>query len=228
MIGILAAALAPAVMQQVMDRRVEATREEARVIYEAMVGPSTGETQFGFVGDVGRLPSSYQELTQPGGLPAFTTTTVRGVGIGWRGPYVNVGTSADDFLTDAFGRPYLGAATGQVRSAGPDGLPNTADDIAYPPSPATVTGHVSVTVRTMQGNKVIVDPSGYRVDLYYAVNGSETSISDASSPFTFSDVPMGLRALRVVKTSNPKAGSIVSEDVVVVRPGGTAAVELWF
>ena len=78
---------------------------------------------------------------QRGSLPAYTIDTTRGIGMGWRGPYVNIGASPNDYLPDAFGRAYTGASSGQVRSAGPDGVVNTADDIVYPPaapaSPAT-------------------------------------------------------------------------------------------
>lgn len=226
--AILAAVITPSFVQDIGQSRVDATREEARVLYEAIAGPSTGGTQFGFVGDIGRLPDSFQELVQPGGLPSYSINTVRSVGMGWRGPYVNTGTSADDYLTDAFGRAYTGASTGQVRSAGPDGVANTADDIAYPPAAPTISGSVNITVKTMQGQKVVVDPVGYRVDVYYASNGVEASVSDTAAPFTFANVPMGLHAVLVVKTTNPQAGSVVGQDTIVVRPGGTTAIEVWF
>jgi prepilin-type N-terminal cleavage/methylation domain-containing protein len=227
-IGILAAAVTPAVVQQMLDTRIASTRQEVRVLHEAMIGPSTGGTQFGFVGDNGRLPNSFLELTRPGGLPSFRTDTVRGIGMGWRGPYVNTGESADDYLTDAFGRPYLGAASGQVRSAGPDGVANTADDIVFPPSPPIVSGNITVTVKTMQSSKVIVDPDGYAVVVFYPDNGAEDWVGDGDDPFTFANVPAGIHAVRVVKTANPKAGSIMVEDTIVVRPGSTTAIELWF
>jgi hypothetical protein len=226
-LAILAAAVTPAVMQQILDTRIETTQDETRVLYEAMVGPPTGETRFGFAGDIGRLPNSFRELVQPSGLPLYTTNTVRSVGMGWRGPYVNTGTSSGDAFTDGFGRPYT-IESGQVSSAGPDGIAGNADDIVYPPFPPTVTGDVSVSLKEMQGNKVTTDPSGYRVDLYYALNGVEAVVSDTGVPYTFSGVPIGLHAVRVVKTSNPKSGSIVVEDIVVVRAGSTAVIELWF
>ena len=227
-ITILAAAVVPAVVQQVAGDRVEDTREEVQLLYEAMVGPMDGSTQFSFVGDIGRLPNTFQELTQKGGLPDYTTATPRNVGMGWRGPYVNIGTSATDYLTDGFGRAYTGASTGQVRSAGPDGVANNADDIVYPPSAPTVTGSLTVTVKWLQGQKITVDPADYRVDVYYAVNGAQAVVSDAAAPFTFANLPMGLHAVYVVKTTNPGSGTIVSQDTVIVRPNSTAAVELWF
>jgi prepilin-type N-terminal cleavage/methylation domain-containing protein len=226
-IGILVAAIAPSMMQRVVDARVDETRDEARILHEAMVGKA-GENQFGFVGDIGRLPSSFQELAQAGGLPAYTTSTFRSVGMGWRGPYVNMGVTANDYLTDAFGRPYSGATSGQVRSAGADGVPGNADDIVYPPNAASISGNVVVTVKTTTANKTVVDPTGYRVELLYASGGTETSLSDTAAPFSFSNVPMGVHAVRVVKTSNPNAGSIVSQDTITVRPTSTIAAELWF
>jgi prepilin-type N-terminal cleavage/methylation domain-containing protein len=227
-IGILAAAVTPTVMNQIMDTRVDATEAEARSLYEAMVGaPTSDGTRFGFVGDIGRLPGSLIELTTQGGLPSYGTGNVRSIGMGWRGPYINSGSSATDYQRDAFGRGYVLSA-GQVRSYGPDGIGNNSDDIVYPPSAPIIAGTVSVTMKTIVGGKTVVDPAGYRVDLYYANSGAQASVSDSATPITFSNVPMGLHAVRVVKTVNPGAGSVMVEDTLVVRPGTTNAVELWF
>ena len=227
-IGILAAAVTPTVMNEIMDTRISATQAEARGLYEAMAGaPSSEGTRFGFVGDIGRLPTSLAELATPSGLPSYATGNIRSIGMGWRGPYVNSGTSANDYQRDAFGRLYV-LNSGQVRSYGPDGIANNTDDIVYPPTAPAVTGTVAITVKTISGGKTVVDPAGYRVDLYYANGGTEAVVRDAARPFTFTNVPMGLHAVRVIKTSNPNSGSTMVEDTVVVRPGTTNAAELWF
>ncbi len=225
-IGILAASVTPAVVQQVVDARIGATATEARALHEAMVGNHT-QSRFGFVGDVGRFPNSFQELVQRGSLPSFSTGS-RGIGTGWRGPYINTGASPTDYAFDGFGRPYTGASSGQVRSAGPDGVANTVDDIVYPPSVPIVTGNLIVTIKTVNGRRTVVDPSGYRVELFYADNGREEDVSDSDKPFTFSNVPMGIHAIRAVKTSGNGNGSVVSQDTIVVHPGSTTAIELWF
>jgi prepilin-type N-terminal cleavage/methylation domain-containing protein len=222
-IGILAAAVAPSVMQRMVEERVQGTRDEAEAIVDAMVGDSSAN-RFGFVGDIGRLPTSLNELVTIGSLPAYTTSTFRSVGMGWRGPYINEGASSSDFLTDAFGRAYTLTA-GQIRSRGVDGILNNADDIVYPPSAPEFTGDVTVTVKTTQGNKTIVDPNGYRVELYYSNAGSQASLSDNNDPFSFTNVPMGFHGVRVVRTSN---GNVVAEDTIVIRANGTTAAELWF
>lgn len=229
-LGIIATAITPAIVQRITDSRAEATRQEARALVEAMVGkPDQQPRSFGFAGDMGRLPQSFTELAQAGGLPTYTASTVRAVGMGWNGPYINVGESAADYLTDAFGRPYTGASTGQAISRGVDGVQGTADDIVYPPSPSVIVGRVAVTVKTIQGNKTIVDPAGYEVRLYYSNGGVEAMLADGTSPFVFDNVPMGLHAVQVVKTSNPQAGSVVAQETITSQgQGRTTAVELWF
>ena len=147
--------------------------------------------------------------------------------MGWRGPYVNIGTTANDYVTVAFGRAYTGAASGQVRSAGPDRVSGNADDIVYPAAP-TITGVVTATVKTITGGKTLVDPAGYRVDLFYANGGVDAALADTAAPFSFSNVPMGVHAVRVIRTVNPQAGTVVAPDTIVVRPSSTTAAELWF
>ncbi len=224
--AILVAVATPVIMQRIVDARIEATREEARNLYEAMVGRPDQSGGFGFVGDMGRLPASFQQLVQPSGLPMYATYT-RGVGMGWKGPYINTGTSATDYLLDGFGRPYSGVATGQVRSTGPDGLDGTADDIVYPPNPAVISGRVHVTLKTVEDKKTLTDPAGYAVDLYYSNGGVEAVIRDSLPPFRFDNIPKGLHAILVVKLAAPNAGSIVTQETLVTRPGVTAT-ELWF
>ncbi|MND07397.1 hypothetical protein D3C83_293340 [compost metagenome] len=64
--------------------------------------------------------------------------------------------------------------------------------------------------------------------MYYANNGAQASVSDGSGPFTFSNIPMGIHAVRVVKTNNPGSGNIVGQDTVIIQPGSTAVAEIWF
>jgi hypothetical protein len=99
-----------------------------------------------------------------------------------------------------------------------------ADDIVYPPSAPVVRGNVVVTVKTIVSGQTLVDPAGYRAELLYANSGAEATLTDNAPPFSFSNVPMGIHAVRVVKTTNPNAGSIVSQDTITVRPGGRRAL----
>ena len=229
-IAILASAVTPAVVQRILDSRIDATRAEVKALSDAMVGrPGEAAGAFGFVGDIGRLPQTFTELVQPGGLPAYTTNNVRSVGMGWKGPYVNVGDSPTDYSTDAFDSAYTGASLGQVRSAGPNGTAGDSDDIVYPPNPPVITGQVTVVLKTISGGKTVVDPANYDVKLYYASNGAEAVLTDSFGPFVFQNVPMGLHAIEVVKTTAPNKGSVVAQTTVVSLGGGQAQlVEVWF
>lgn len=228
-LAVLATALAPVIVQRLTDQRIDGTRDEARSLYEGMVGRADQPGNFGYVGDMGRLPNTFAALVQPGGLPLYTTNTPGQVGMGWRGPYVNVGRSQTDYLSDEFGRPYTGASGGQVRSAGPDGAAGTADDVVYPPLPPVFIGRVIVSVKTIVSNKTVVDPAGYDVTLYYSNGGTQASLSDSASPFVFDNVPMGLHHIQVIKRGNPQNGSIVARETVLTQGSGrTTPVELWF
>lgn len=224
---ILATAITPAILQQVMDSKIETTRQEARTLHEAVVGRPDAPT-FGFVGDMGRLPETFEELLRPtAGTLMFTTATTRGVGMGWKGPYVNVGDTQDDVLKDAFGRPYVGAATGQVRSAGPDGQLETDDDIVFPPTPPVVAGRVMVTVKRVsaEDGTITVDPPGYEVRLFYSANGQQAFLGDVTAPFVFENIPQGIHAVHVIRGQNSQ---LVAEDTIQVFGGATKLVEVVF
>jgi type II secretory pathway pseudopilin PulG len=59
--AILAAVATPVFLQRVLDAKIEATRAEARALSEAIGGRPDQQGSFGFVGDMGRFPSSFQE-----------------------------------------------------------------------------------------------------------------------------------------------------------------------
>jgi type II secretory pathway pseudopilin PulG len=223
-LAILASAVTPAVMQRIVDARVDATRSEVKNLYEAMVGRESEQGTFGFVGDMGRLPTSLDELVRPGNLPAYTAQTVRNVGIGWNGPYINAGVSQDDYLVDGFGRPYAPIQNGQVRSFGADSVLSTPDDIVYPPNPPLVNGRVAVVVKHQnEDGSVLVDPSGYVVNLYYSNNGRQAVLTAVTPPVVFENVPRGLHAVVVIG-----AGTIVAQDTIASLGGGqTRLVDLW-
>ena len=223
-IAILAAAATPMLLDRIRDAREESTREEVKVLFDAMVGRENDPGSFGFVGDIGRLPASFDQLVQPSGLPSYTVQTVRGVGMGWKGPYITSGGSPTDYLTDGFGRPYSGASTGQVRSAGPDGIAGNTDDIVHPLVAPTITGTVHVSVKQLVDKKITTDPAGYVVDLYYANSGVQAFVRDSTAPFRFDGVPAGLHAIQVIRT---QGGQVVAGETISLKRGGTYLAEMW-
>lgn len=225
---ILATAITPAILQQVMDTKIESTRKEAKALYEAIAGRPDVPGSFGFVGDMGRLPATFEELVRPRpGTLLYSTTNTRGVGMGWKGPYINVGDSQDDYLTDAFNRPYTGASTGQVRSAGPDGVVGNEDDIVYPPAAPVVGARVLVTLKRMAAEDIsyTLDPPLYEVRLFYSNNGQEAMLADNIAPFIFENVPQGIHAVQVIRL---RKDQIVVQDTIQVHGGATKLVELIF
>jgi len=230
-LAILAVAITPMVLQQLVDAKVEATRREAKLLSEAILGAADVPGSAGFFGDMGRWPGAFDELLRPApGTPLFTTATFRNVGMGWKGPYLNAGASGDDVLNDAFGRPYRGAATGQVRSAGPDGVFETADDIVYPPSPPNPAGRLMVTVKRMaaEDGSYTLDPAGYTVRLYYSNNGQEAFLDDPAAPFVFENVPQGIHAVVVLRMKSNPPLAVAQDTVQVFGNGATKLVEFAF
>lgn len=79
-----------------LQARHELTKSRREQVREAILGPrQTVNGQpltSGFVADMGRLPTSLRELVEPvGGLSPWgfdPAPTLRGVGRGWRGPYL--------------------------------------------------------------------------------------------------------------------------------------------
>jgi type II secretory pathway pseudopilin PulG len=230
-LAILAAAITPMVLQQLVGAKVEATRAEAKLLHEAILGRPDVAGSFGFFGDMGRWPRSFEELVKPeAGAFLFTTATFRNVGMGWKGPYINTGNVADDYLTDAFGRRFEGASTGQVRSAGPDGEFNTGDDILYPPARPNPSGRLMVTVKRMASEDIsyTLDPPGYTVRLYYSNNGQQAYLDDDVAPFVFENVPQGLHAIVVLRMKKDPPQAVVQDTVQVFGNGATRLIELIF
>ena len=230
-LAILATAITPMILQQIVDTKVESTRSEAKILHEAIVGRADTPGSFGFFGDLGRFPTEFRELLKPSpGTMLFQTATFRNVGMGWKGPYVNSGDSRDDLLRDAFGREFQGAANGHIRSAGPDGVFDNDDDIVHPPKPPVPYGRVMVTVKRMAAEDIsyTLDPPGYTVRLFYSNNGQEAFIDDAFAPFVFENVPQGVHAIVVLRMKRDPPQQVVQDTIQVFGGGATKLVELIF
>ncbi|MBL9095119.1 MAG: type II secretion system protein GspG [Planctomycetaceae bacterium] len=115
--------------------RVEATQRTLNNLRDAVVGkPASATDAFSttvcFAADMGRLPTTVDELLAPGALPAFGLATdgddaAVQLSRGWRGPYLQLPAGATVPL-DGWNRPLVGTsdATGlSVASLGADGLP---------------------------------------------------------------------------------------------------------
>lgn len=166
-----------------VSRRASSISEMEKV-YEAIMGnPHKGN--FGYVGDMGVLPSALDDLLTN---PSNTTYAARtnGVMMGWNGPYVNIGFEPDDFKKDEWNVPYVYATTqgsNLLTSHGADRKLGTLDDIKFqskdPFSIAPIQdndffkGVLILRIITSQASL----PS---VKVYYSANGEEAFLSSGT------------------------------------------------
>lgn len=132
-VALLAGAMAPSVVHGIRRSRERNIASELAALQRAAYGD--GVSDFGFVGDVGRLPRPGDLrgdlITRSGaGAPApGWRVSMGGVHLGWKGPYLADGS--DDPFVDPFGRAYElitgGPDVGRFRSLGADGVPSDDD-----------------------------------------------------------------------------------------------------
>lgn len=232
--AILVTLLTVVAARSVQSSNESSTQQQVQQVFAAIVGnPAAGN--YGYLGDMGRLPTALSELATQGTQighhfsdppPSGSTAHVGNLGIGWRGPYLGGPFSSADLFLDSWGQPLTytssGAAAGQVVSPGVDGVVGTSDDIAFPVQlPAQTTGTLIVNVRV----NTIPQPSGLSVSVYSASNGEQgaavtqtTSSVGTGRPFRFT-LPHGATA--VVATHTASNNVTVSRTVSVQVRAGT-------
>lgn len=233
-VAILVAFLVPVAFQSIQSSKEDATKEDVERIFKAVVGdPDKGN--FGFLGDMGRLPSTLSELVEQGSQLAFHTSHtshagsgdhVGDVGTGWRGPYLAGKFATSDLFKDSWGQALsytnTGNTAGQITSSGPDGdLATTANNIVFPVQlPVLTTGTLIVTVVVND----IPQPTGLTVDVFSATSTGDqgtavtkTTAADGKVPFRFT-VPHGVSVVRATHTAS---GVTVTRTITVPVAAGT-------
>lgn len=173
------------------------TMQEMNRLKDAITGTSI--ENFGFIGDMGRLPNSLSELNTQGTLTAFHTTDgatphFGNMGMGWRGHYYKHGKTTDDYLKDAWGRQYVYTITGtvtsgggvtlnqrtaQIISSGSDGAYPSADDLYAEPIVEKSTLIIRV-VKVMQDMTM----TNITIDVFSSNNGEQTQTTAPTVTFT--------------------------------------------
>jgi type II secretory pathway pseudopilin PulG len=203
MLAIIAGSMVPLLIKSVETDREKITLERMRAINEAIMG-NQRLGSFGYIGDVGDMPPSLNDLiTKPGGVSAFAFYT-NNVGYGWRGPYLDVEFQS---LKDGWGNDFKfstadGLPEGQIKSSGPDGSLGNSDDIVFPflPNGEKVEKNAPLLV-TVMVDSLTVTPASVRggglpnprdtvVEVFYASNGAEvvTPLSQSAKPLGFDNV----------------------------------------
>lgn len=221
-IGILAAVAMRSVQSSIDGSRVRETQDEMDELIVAIAGNpdlyNNGmRSDFGYVGDVGALPSSLDDLvTNPGG---YST---------WRGPYVSrrFTQDTDGYKKDAWGNNYTftsgitlastgGGSTAMTKSAAP-----AAADLTTTPIVGTITdaagnppGDSSIAV-----NVTVSYPDGAGGTTSSSVNPS------SGGAFTFSSIPVGVRTITAVYRATND--TVTTYAALLPQVGATMAMRL--
>ena len=111
------------------ESKFNQTIEKMNQIRNAMIGnpeirEGTTRTSFGYLGDVGAIPTLITDLlTKPGGVSAYALNSTVRFGMGWNGAYLTGVNAASSFTTDAWGTALIytpGASPPTLVSLGAD------------------------------------------------------------------------------------------------------------
>ncbi|UCE66606.1 MAG: prepilin-type N-terminal cleavage/methylation domain-containing protein [Candidatus Zixiibacteriota bacterium] len=219
-IGILASVAIQSLSKTEDSRRLDETMAEIEDIARAIAGDerliSDGvRTDFGYVGDIGSLPSNLDGLVaNPGGYAT------------WKGPYIRnkFNENSEDYRRDAWDNLYTYAG-GIVVVSNADGNPITKQFAA---SAGDLTSNtIKGVVRDKAGLPPSDSASHVNVTVYYP-DGSGSMTSSTTSPvrsgeFSFDNqIPIGIHFIRAVDLN---AGDTASK-YLAVNPGSITLTEL--
>ncbi len=201
------------------ESRRQDTIAEMQRIADAIAGnpelyANGARLDFGYVGDVGNIPASLENLVSN---PGFST---------WRGPYLPIAYSnyADDYRYDAWGGSYL-LLGNRVIAVDPSG--DTLSVMAASSVSQLLGNSISGTITNSVGDEPGSQAVNIRVVLTYP-DGSGSArdsilIPAGDGSFSFDGfVPCGNHRVRAILTT----ASDTSEASVSVLPGSTINVVL--
>ena len=214
-LAVLVALLVPSSVQVLTGARRDTTLDEMENLQIAMIGDRDLKTSgvrssFGYIGDMGNLPATLDDLLTQGAQPAYAFNSSLGVGAGWRGPYITLGpgTSAASHKQDAFGNDYTYDGTDYVNgqgqtvdaklvTLGADGVAGGSGN----DEDVTLETLRSETTATVNGYAFAPDASpldGATVTTNYPANGaltSATTTTDSAGFYQFTNIPFGIRSV---------------------------------
>jgi hypothetical protein len=189
--------IVPAAWKVWENQEVQATKDRLNALKTALVGDRNLQqngirTSYGFVGDVGELP--FGAATSLGGLKYLIANPAPAYP-NWNGPYLS-GFDSTTYAQDAWGRRVSytlqnsldGFAnrhlSGEIRSAGPDGIMGNADDIRV-----EISGKETAPTYRMQGNIIYTGTGNYSAKIKVTFrdplkpSGETTTISACKNVF---------------------------------------------
>jgi prepilin-type N-terminal cleavage/methylation domain-containing protein len=207
-ISILAGMMAPAVWKFWESEEIATTRERMREIKKGLVGDKSlvqngVRTHYGFVGDNGELPK-FTNISS-GELSYLVSKPVGGYP-NWNGPYLS--GFGSDWDKDAWGKAFqfkfsplsLDAhgryVSAELRSAGPDGIFGTSDDIVD--ADVQISDREVTPTNRIQGNfllgftnsssMALAIPYGTRIKISFrdVIGGGDSTVTTGCKSFTIS------------------------------------------
>ncbi|MEW5875756.1 MAG: prepilin-type N-terminal cleavage/methylation domain-containing protein [Candidatus Zixiibacteriota bacterium] len=218
-IGILGAVAMRSLQSGVERSRIRETQNEMDALAMAIAGNpdlfANGlRSDFGYVGDIGALPTTLDDLvTNPGGYAT------------WDGPYVS-GRFAEDatgFKSDAWGSAYTFTGGITIASTGGGATPMTRA-VASAATDVTNTA-VSGTITDAAGNPPGDSSIAITISLTYPDGAGSTTTVSASpgsgGAFTFSGIPIGNHGVigvyratddtvNAIASCLPRTGAVIS------------------
>ncbi len=212
-VGVLTVVSLTPITNSIDQGRFDVTVTRIKMLRDAIVGDTTItdmglRTSFGFLGDIGAIPSAAQgiaALTTNPGLVAWSLDQSVRFGRGWNGPYISTGQAGTNFGVDGWGRAIMynpGASPPNITSYGADGVAggtglNTDIVVQLPTSmqTASVYGFITSNSNPYAGGAVI--------EIYYPDGTgalktvSTTIVAAAKGAFSFAGVPLGIRSATV-------------------------------
>ena len=212
LVGVLATVSILTLNSNMDESRFQATVAEMQSLRDALIGNTELQeggfrSSFGFLGDIGGLPTNAQGLNallvNPG-LPLWAVNTAARFALGWNGPYITGGGIGTNYVQDGWGRNYtfnFGVNPATITSLGADGVAGgtefNQDIVVQIPSTllsATVHGFISSSGAPYTGTAT--------VDMFYPVAGVLTSVTvnvvvADSGHFVFANIPFGRRSFTI-------------------------------
>lgn len=220
-IGILATVAMRSLEGSVERSRVQQTQEEIDQLITAITGNpdlyANGlRSDFGYVGDVGAVPSSLDNLITNPGLGT------------WNGPYIT-GQFAQDtqgFKKDAWGNTYTFTNGITIASTGGGSTPMTKSAAAV--ASELTSNTVSGTVTDAAGNPPGDSSVAVNVTITYPDGAGSTTTSTVSpgsgGAFSFSGIPIGNHRIDgVYRATDDTVTAFVS---VLPKVGATVSLRL--
>ena len=217
LLGIIAAVAVGRLTTSLETARVEQTKAEMQALARAIVGNpdvySRGaRTDFGYVGDIGALPFSLDNLTNPGYAS-------------WNGPYLTSGPEGDGYRRDAWNADYVYIDT-LLRSIGSG---SNLDKVFAASTPSLLNNVVEGYMRDANSNLPgVIYRDSVLIQLVYPDGaGSITTASinpSSTGNFRFSNVPVGNQTLRVVYLPDSDTVTYMAS----VAPGSTVKINVVF